>query len=67
MGGWRDFGVLQEDIKTEFEKHLIFVFWDGDLRMARMAPSRQGDMDGPQDKLRVLRKIQFYRGKVQKT
>ena len=51
MGGWRDFGALQEDIKPEFEKKHIF-FLDGDLRMARMAPSRQGDMDGPQDKLR---------------
>ena len=34
--------------------------------MARMAPSRQGDMDGPQDKLGVSRKISNTKKKSKK-
>ena len=35
--------------------------------MARMAPSRQGDMDGPQDKLGVSRKISNIKEKSNKS
>ena len=34
--------------------------------MARMAPSRQGDMDGPQDKLGVSRKNSNIKEKYKK-
>ena len=65
--GWlRKCWGWQEPIKPQIPKNRIFVFWAGGLRMARMAPSRQGDMDGPQDKLGVSRKKSNIKEKSKK-
>ena len=52
------FGLFSGEIlfRAVFHKNQIFVFWDLDLRMARIDPSRQGSMDEPREKLGECRK-----------